>query len=233
MDEFIKKVVDKVCNKLKKDDNIVGIILYGSIAKGNYHRYSDIDFYVVKSNVKNKTTVFFEDDIPVQIIWRSIESFKTKIIKRTRGIPIGLVGEILYDPSGLISKYMKKLKLQAAEGPIELSEQEKLIIRVILSQDLKTVEGLVENDEIAGATILANEILLQALSGYYDLKKWWFPSNKHIISDLKFREKQIGELAEQIILCSNINEKIEKLSKLTDIVLSEMGGAIEEYEIIW
>ena len=69
MDEFIKEVVDKICDELKKDDNIVGIILYGFLAKGNYHRYSDIDLYVVKSDVKDKTTVFFEDDIPVQIIW--------------------------------------------------------------------------------------------------------------------------------------------------------------------
>ncbi|MBU5439210.1 nucleotidyltransferase domain-containing protein [Tissierella sp. MSJ-40] len=233
MKEIYENALEKVCEELKSDKSIAGIILYGSLAKGNNHKYSDIDLYVVKEDEKDKTTFFFEDTVPIQISWRSVESFKSKFNKRTRGVPMGLVGKILYDPSGLIGEYMEKSRLKADEGPAALSEQEKLIIRSILSQDLKTVEGLIENGKLAGAVTLITEILFEALSGYYDVRKWYMPTNKHLIEDLKLREKEIGELAEQVMLCPSVSEKLDKLSKIKDIVLNEMGGEVKEYEIFW
>ncbi|AZR73001.1 hypothetical protein BBF96_06085 [Anoxybacter fermentans] len=233
MIEKFEKVIDQICKELQQRDNLVGIILFGSLAKGNYHKGSDIDLYVVGEDEKDRVTFFYREGIPVQLLWRSVEDFKKKILKPTRDIPMGLIGKILYDPTGMIQKYMEKSRKLADQGPKPLTDHEKIMIRATLSQDMEIINGLLDKGKTAEAVILMNDLLLEAISAYYDIKKWWMPKRKHLISDLKNHHPDLGTLAEKIILETNPKEKFKKLYKLRNIVLDLMGGELKEFEIIF
>lgn len=131
-------------------------------------------------------------------------------------------GIVLYDSTGLIHEYKEKCETIIQKGPAPLTEHEKSIIRLNLSMEIKTIEGLLEKDDQAGAIILMNQILIDSISGYYDIKRWWFTGSKHIITDLKNHDIELRFLSEKLLFLKQISAK----------VLEMMGGEILECEFI-
>ena len=236
MNEKQKTVIEKAVNQIKKDPFVIGIILHGSFARATEHNFSDIDLYIVRKTREedsyiDNTTFYYLDDVPVQIISRSVDSFKIKFLKRTRNEPIALFGKILYDSEGLLDEYFQKAKKIAEQGPIPLTSEEKLSIKIILSTDILTVRGLIDKKRFVSASQLIDDILYEAVSGYYDINRWWFPSKKNLFDDLKEKDCRFGEIYEKIILENDTQKKLDLLEFVADNVLEKMGGKIYSYEV--
>lgn len=59
IDEDLRDYIKSFCGSLSENRNILGILLFGSVAKGHgYNRYSDIDLLVVASDRKAATATF-------------------------------------------------------------------------------------------------------------------------------------------------------------------------------
>lgn len=129
------EVIEEVLNKLKEQENVIGVLLFGSLANKTSHAYSDIDLFVVGHNELHRTECFNQNGIQVQIIWRSPNLFKDKIMIRTRTYPISNSCKILYDKSGEILEIVELSKKQIDLGPIKLSKQEK-ISKLVKSNNL-------------------------------------------------------------------------------------------------
>lgn len=232
MTEGHERVINIVCEELKARKDVMGIILFGSLATGDFHKYSDVDLYVVVNQKTDKVSCFVKEGITVQIQWRGLIDFKEKIMKQTRNKPVSLTGKILYDPSGIIEKHLKKsAEFLENKGPKPMSEEEKLMVQISLSGDIKTVKGLLEKGNQAGAVLLMNDLLLQALDVFYDHRGWWNPGKKRVIGDLKKRDYTLGCTAEKVILSNSLDERLKSLIKVRNIVLEILGGSKEEYEI--
>jgi predicted nucleotidyltransferase len=236
MNEKQKSVIEKAVNQMKKDPFVIGIILHGSFARATEHNFSDIDLYLVRKareedSYDDKTIFYYLDEIPVQIISRSEKSFKTKFLKRTRNKPIALYGKILYDSEGLLDEYFQKAKRIAEQGPLPLTAEEKLSIKIILSTDILTVRGLIDKRRFISASQLIDDILYEAVSGYYDINRWWFPSKKNLFEDLKEKDCRFGEIYEKIILENDTQKKLYLLEIVANNVLEKLGGKIYSYEM--
>ena len=219
-----------MCERLKRKENLIGIILYGSLAKGNFHNFSDVDLYVVGKEEKERVSSIYVEDVPVQILWRSIEQFEQKMQKINREHPISKHGRILYDPTGFIKEYFAEINSKV-KFPKPLSKNEKLLLQATLSQDLDIIKGLLEKGRVAEAIILMNDFTVEAINAYYDVQKLWMPGKKHIITDFKQQNLEYGEIAEQVILASFPSKKLSHLERLRDKILDLMGGELREYEI--
>lgn len=79
-------LVKKFKRKINKSIRVDKIILYGSRAKGNFHRYSDFDLLIVSPNFKGipwykrpaKFYLMWKEDYPLEILCYTPE----EIIKR-------------------------------------------------------------------------------------------------------------------------------------------------------
>ena len=87
MQEPYKRVLDKVVKEFYVQDNVIGLLLFGSLAKGTEHANSDINLMVIGRDVEVKTVSQLYDGIIDQTLWRSIEDFKAKTVKATRFTP--------------------------------------------------------------------------------------------------------------------------------------------------
>lgn len=227
------EVIEKVLNKLKKQENVIGVLLFGSLANKTSHSYSDIDLFVVGHNELHRTECFNQDGIQVQIIWRSPKLFKDKIMIRTRTYPISNSCKILYDKSGEILEIVELSKKQIDLGPIKLSEQEKISKLADLSIEYYTIKGIIDNGNIATAVHMINELVIVGIELYYDMKGYFLLSQKHLISDLKLKSNNLGVLAESIIMEIDIYKKMDIFSRFRKEILDIYGGEISNYILTW
>ncbi|MGB9749963.1 MAG: nucleotidyltransferase domain-containing protein [Caldisericia bacterium] len=80
LDEM-KKIVEKIKNDEK--ENLVDIILFGSLAKGDYTGFSDVDIVIILKNSElnfikriQKYLKYFYLDIPVDLFVYTLPEFK-------------------------------------------------------------------------------------------------------------------------------------------------------------
>ena len=52
IDEGLLDYIRSFCNRIQEEDYVLGILLFGSVAKGSYNKYSDIDLLIVISHEK-------------------------------------------------------------------------------------------------------------------------------------------------------------------------------------
>lgn len=141
--EVREKLLKAACDDLKKDSNVIGIYLAGSLPKKTYDRYSDIDLHIIVSQKSLNTFIeckrerpthwgqvlFYEDINPLRpVVVVHFEPF-VKIdtwyhtpeeIKAS----LWLSGcQTLYDPNVIIQPALdesRKLKYQVTPGEVEL-----------------------------------------------------------------------------------------------------------------
>ncbi len=232
MEKNWKQIIDKVVSEYKKSPDIKGIILFGSLAEGNPHFYSDIDLYVIGQKERDRATCRVIDGVPVQVQYRSIEDFQEKTKKQTRSKPLCLTGVILYDPTGLVKENFELAREKAlAEGPQKMPKEEIKMGQIALTQEINSIKGLLEKGIYSGGVILMQELLIQALDIYYDIHSWWRPENKHLVEDLKKRDQKIGSLAERVLIGSSLENRLKNLTVIRDEVLELLGGEISEYDL--
>ncbi len=47
LEEELKEYITKIVDELKKNEEVEGVVLFGSVAKGNYNNLSDVDIMIV------------------------------------------------------------------------------------------------------------------------------------------------------------------------------------------
>ena len=66
-----KKAIEKIRNSLEKNPNVIFAYLYGSIARGTTHKFSDIDIAVYLKDASTEKFLellsYIPDDIPFEV----------------------------------------------------------------------------------------------------------------------------------------------------------------------
>lgn len=89
------KLVQKFKKNINKSIKVDKLILFGSRAKGNFHRYSDFDLIIISPDFKGvpwykrpaKFYMIWNEDYPIEILCYTPEEIKRRIDK------VGIVSE--------------------------------------------------------------------------------------------------------------------------------------------
>lgn len=233
IDEKYNGALNSALEKLIKRPNIIGIILFGSIAKGRAHSFSDIDMYVVGEEEKDRTERFLIEDIPIQVQWRSVSDFIRKLANPKRVKPVLCEGIIIYDPDNFLKKYVKLSKEIFKKGPEPLNVRERTLLRAKLSDGLFEINGLIANNKNEAVQLVMDELLFETLIGYYELNCWWRVSRKNIFDDLLKKDEDMASKVRNYLFTYDISQRKEMLQEIVNTVLSIAGGELKEYILIW
>jgi predicted nucleotidyltransferase len=114
------KIVKELVEKYKKDPNVVGIYIFGSLAKGTVKPSSDIDIEIVMRQQKGKYKLLhpnLDKDIHVDLSLPREDSF----IKDFEDYPYlnyaALDYKILSDPNGILKKSLESCKRYFKNNP--------------------------------------------------------------------------------------------------------------------
>jgi predicted nucleotidyltransferase len=112
-------VLDKVVNQMKTDENLLSILLFGSVAAGTHTWNSDIDliFIYERSEPSSGLVNRFVDGIPVQYFFATLE----ELVQNQESVPYLLYmfadAKILFDRHGSITPVVEQAKRYFASHP--------------------------------------------------------------------------------------------------------------------
>jgi predicted nucleotidyltransferase len=116
----LRSVARKVCNEESGKPNVRGVLLFGSVAKGNVHAKSDVDIVVVKEGQEEpiKRIEHDREDIRVDMWEHSLSCYDRLFQKDWDHSMMFMYSvflnilqkcEILYDPDGKFRAYQDKI----------------------------------------------------------------------------------------------------------------------------
>ena len=109
--ERLERILDKKCDKLKKNPDVIGFFLIGSMAKGTATENSDIDIEIIYLSGDNYVLKDeFVDGVKIGLGLDSLNSFIEDCDTHPENAYSALHSKILYDPEGIILKGIKKVK---------------------------------------------------------------------------------------------------------------------------
>jgi len=77
MKTIIQNIIKKIIDEYKQDKNVLGIMLFGSVARNKFDEYSDVDIYVLLKNKKRFSRKNFESNgLRVDIILDTLKEAK-------------------------------------------------------------------------------------------------------------------------------------------------------------
>lgn len=233
MNKF-KKVLNQVISEYELNENIIGLLLFGSLAKGTEHSRSDIDLMAICKETEDKTTNKLYGEIAVQTIWRSKDDFRLKTSKQTRFTPASKSYKVLIDKDAWIEEFLNSDTIKNTwKEPLPLSEREKLLMSTDFASSLNTIKGLNEQGKFIELEIFVFDYIYLGLELLYDKAKWFFKSKKYILEDLKDKSPEVWAIVKKIYNYESVNNKIDNFEKFYFKILKTIDQVPREYTIYW
>lgn len=233
MNKF-KKVLNQVISEYELNENIIGLLLFGSLAKGTEHSRSDIDLMAICKETEDKTTNKLYGEIAVQTIWRSKDDFRLKTSKQTRFTPASKSYKVLIDKDAWIEEFLNSDTIKNTwKEPLPLSEREKLLMSTDFASSLNTIKGLNEQEKFIELEIFVFDYIYLGLELLYDKAKQFFKSKKYILEDLKDKSPEVWAIVKKIYNYESVNNKIDNFEKFYFKILKTIDQVPREYTIYW
>lgn len=112
---------------------------------------------------------------------------------------------------------MEKLKLFVTNikniGKPALDERQIAHFKFEKKDNISAVESLVKTDS-ATANLYLQNLALEALELYFDLRQIWTPSPKLRLKYLRKHDSNMAELFDEFYTSENLNEQLEIIKKI-------------------
>lgn len=228
--------LDYICNQILfsskvTENKIVGIVLTGSYAMAVEHAKSDIDiFVVIESAIKIvKYIGYMVDGALVQIRVIPFEKFASDCLIHERKRPAAYACKVIYDTNGMCEKYCKASQKYLGMGPLKMSDKESNYLYLIIENEIRSAEGLYENKKLSPAILTANHALRMMIDYYNNKNNYWDSNDNYLFGELQKNNLILGNLADDIVLCNQWNQKICMLKQFWSAVKGDERNCIAEY----
>ena len=218
--------------QLESNPRVVGIVRYGSRRHTNLSPGGDFDLFVfVKKRPPGIESIhFYIADIPVDLNIRDFDDIRQS--KPLTNIDIALVdAEILYDKTGALSQELASLNERWKQGSCNLTEHEVSWHRFCQQHVLDKVRGRVADEPLLCEFLLATNIywLVQA---YFNIRCILYPGEKDALRLFESKEPQMYAEIQCFYASNDLNEKLEISERLTELILTPIGGPWRKGEFI-
>src|SRR5258708_3966499 len=222
----------KKVEELQKHKRYVAAFIFGSVARGEQNKNSDLDVIVItnKDNDCKEINHPIINGIKLDITFRSfkqIEKDNMEVVEKGKRIPMIAESIIVFDKTGETTKLRNKLKKTKRKKATKKDFQ--FMQFLIYHADNKAKRNL-EKDKhssLLSMNIYVNEILD---FHYYINGKWWL-SNKRLLPDLRGWDPKLAKLLEKFVITNDVKTKYKYWSKILDYVAKPLGGRKKIYEI--
>lgn len=229
----VKKIVYDVIGRLKKDNELIAILLIGKAAKtahDNFHILNDIDLLAVYDDKRKfERQVEKIKSVPFDISFVSIYDLIHQIDdKHTMWLNILMNGTIYYAKNELIYGVIDRAKSIYLEGPKLLTDLGQAHIRFDLTHQLESIQNRMKDHAVV--TYLMNTLFNETIKAYYALNNMWIPKPKKMFKDLEIHERDLYHMALNFQVTHAVHNKMEILESMVIEVLLPFGGLLDRWE---
>lgn len=215
MNEATKKFLEE----LKQRADVVGVIMFGSWARGNNRSDSDVDLVVILTEGYRRT-IEHRDGQDFEIIYTT-EKGAFEYWEDYKDDAAGLweVAKVLYDKDGIIEVLKNKIQKVLDEGKKPIDEYQLGQFRFDAEEQVKYVESILASDSTTANLILTSKVF--ALTElFFDIRQKWTPAPKQRLAKIKEMSSEFHVLLVEFYDNKNLRERPEIAKKIIPIIFT-------------
>lgn len=207
------KIIADYIEELKKQDNILGILIFGSYARGEQRENSDVDVFAL---VKDGT-------------WRDVEVRDGQVFEMVYSSPNNARqfyetnpndavqqwtdGEVVYDPDGEMEKMREFVLAIKEKGKKAIDEKQMRHLQFDAEDKVRAIEAVQIND-LATASLQLSRLGNEMLEIYFDLHQLWTPAPKQQLKYLRANDKEMSQSFDDFFREQDFNARLEDIRKI-------------------
>ena len=227
LESALRATTDKLLSEF--GDDLLGILLGGSMAYGTPMPNSDLDLYVlIRSSWRQRRNELVEG-VEVEMLVNPVEQIHRELLARQPAtVEMFARGRAVHDPSGVIREQMQLARQMAAEPRDHPGQSELYFLRYRPSDLLKDVEDLLDVDP-HGAELLTGLAVHRIIEAHWHLQGRSAPKPKHALQALRDDAPDVARLAELALDTDlPLRQRAEHLRRLCQDILEPVGGILVE-----
>lgn len=231
MDKIIQKICSAVVKQYKQDKNVLGIMLFGSVARNKFDQYSDIDIYILL-NKKGKfsRSNFVKGEVRVDIIFNTAKEVKNYLKEDTgsvRRITSHMLanGKILFQRDGLFKKVQLIAQKNLALKTI-CKSGEVLMHKYSIDDFWGEVQRDIKNKDYIALGLDSQLLINNILELFLKLNREFLQQPNEMAKTLKRLDKKFADRMENFYKENDIQKKENILAELVKYIYGKSGGPL-------
>jgi hypothetical protein len=213
----INEATEIFLEELKQRPDVVGVILFGSWARGNNRPGSDVDLVVILQEGYQRA-VETHDGQPFEIIYTTAQS-ALAYWESHRDDAAGLwtVAKILFDRDGTVERLRVDVQRFLQDGKKEMNALQLEQLRFDAADQIRYARAISTEDPATSNLILANKVF--ALTGtFFDVRQQWTPSPKQRLAVIRDMSPDLYVLLCAFYQHTEPQEKIDVAERMLPLV---------------
>lgn len=184
----------KFIENLKNQENVQGIVLFGSWARGNQRANSDVDLLIIV-NKGYKRTAEYLDGQAFEIIYTTVQGakdyYKTDLDATQR---FWKIAKILFDRDGSAEDVKQFAINLTSEGKKPLGDDTLRHFEFDAQDQISFAKDTHNNGDIATANLILSIKMAALTEIYFDTIQEWRPAPKQALSEIKNINSELYDL---------------------------------------
>ncbi len=216
----MNNIYDQFVEDLKKRPDVLGIILFGSWARGNNRQDSDIDLVVILTEGFRRTVEYSGEQVYEIIYITENSAFDYWENHKDQCAGLWEVAKILYDKSGTIQKLEKRVKRMLKQGKKPYDQYQLSQLRFDAEDQINYVKKIKMTDLATARMILLNKVF--ALTElFFDIRQLWIPAPKQRLMQIKKIDTRFYDLLVKFYEENGLSEQIKSAEVIVKFVFSK------------
>ena len=218
---------------LKSNQEVLGLIEYGSPHKHDGFLTGDYDLFVIlKAKDSDIESVhFYINNIPIDLNIRTLEEIKK--LKFAKGFETALLdGKVIHDPTGQIKQELQKLiQRHKKHKPEGITDHAIAFTRHGHKHVFDKIKGRLEKMPLF-CKLLLNTNIYWLIETYFNVRNLQFKGEKNAVAFLKKNEPKMFQTIKHFYSAESLAEQVKISKELTELVLRPVGGAWKDDEVL-
>ena len=213
----MNKATHNFLENLKRRKDVLGVIMFGSQARGNSRPDSDVDLVVIL-NEGFRRAIEYYDGQDFEIIYTTAEgalAYWASHIDDAAGL--WAVAEVLYDKDETIAKLKNEIQQVLDKGKKPIDKYQLGQFRFDAEDTLKYVEYIADADPTTANLVLTNKVFtLTEL--FFDIRQLWIPAPKQRMEKIKEISPDLYTLLTGFYANKPLEERLEMAKRIVPLV---------------
>ncbi|MCA9362928.1 nucleotidyltransferase domain-containing protein [Candidatus Kaiserbacteria bacterium] len=216
----MNEATENFLEELKADDNVIGVLMFGSWSRGNNRDDSDVDLLILVQN-GFKRTVTERDGQMFELIYTTPDA-ALKYYKEHLDDTYGLwsVAKTLYSKDSVVETLQTSVDELLSKGKPEIPPVQQEQILFDKRDKLKYIKSIYCEDPTTSNLMLFNTTL-ELTEVFFDLRQEWTPAPKQRLQRINELNETFATQLREFYLESTATEKRwELLGEMTNLIFN-------------
>jgi len=206
--------------ELREKPEVLGILLFGSWARGNNRDDSDVDLIVVvehdfhrivEKRANQSFEIIFTSENDAISFWRANPDDAAELWRTAK---------ILFDRDGTMQRLQRVGTEIISQGKTPLSAEQLAHLRFDVGDQLKAIEAFAHKDPLT-ARLLLTAKMLQLTELYFDIRQLWTPPPKQRLDVIKETDRRFYDLIAKYYETPSLVMQIDTFKSIFAIVFEQ------------